>query len=157
VERQPFDQTLRVYDPEASCFNATEGRVFNEIGEVNAWLQDFVASRWFRLTFPCFKSCQIHDGRGHPLARGWTDENAVGHIALPRAARYQQLILHELTHALGYCSHDCDFCAVYLQLVHRGIGRPAWLDLKEMFDLFEVRYRRHRYRATLDDGIGVYL
>ena len=136
------DQAQRVYNAESCCSPATYGRHFQSLAEIEAWLLDLTGQRWFQRRFPAFERVQLHDGRGITWAQGWLAEDGISHINLPRAMRSELYVLHELAHGLGQHSHDREFCATYLTLVHFGLGRDAANDLKREFVWWKVRHRR---------------
>ena len=109
------------------------------------------------------KKFAVHDGRGSTAASG-RERDGVCHISLPRDLRFKLIVLHEITHGLGYYGHGREFCSTYLRLVRRFLGRELARNLRIAFTLEGVRHRRRRSpkRRLIDEfsltsaGQGLY-
>lgn len=60
-------------------------------------------------------------------------------IVLVRNQRRPTLLLHEMTHALGYGNHDSKFCKTYFKLLHKYLG----------YDLDELKLQAASFNITM--------
>lgn len=143
-------QTLMLYTVEELI---PKGRSLPKLSDVNGMLTDVFDDRWFRSQLRCVKGFQVHDGRGRRgWAYGWRDDMGVCHIAVPASARYELIVLHELSHGLEPCAgHDGDYVSTYLQLV-RYMGDDIWRQLRNGCIDWGVRHRRTPQRTGHDYG-----
>lgn len=85
----------------------------------------------------------IRPGIGARMARG----GEIG-LTLPKWARCEPVILHELAHTITIRTlrdiawHGREFCEVYLNLVHFVLGQEASEALKQAFKANNVKYRK---------------
>ena len=153
--KQPDDddsQRSALYEAEEFLLPEQQGREVRTCKEIYEWLSEIFASRWFKSRYRLRESFVVHDGRGTAWARGWLDEEGVCHVSIPRSLRRQLFVLHELTHALGFYGHDGAFCATYLALTRRFMGREAAEDLKFYFRMMGVKSRRPSVRRQSGQG-----
>lgn len=90
---------------------------------------------------------KVKDGRGHSK----TAEGGIWGINMPRFARSRWLVLHELAHTITIrhhgryvAAHGREYAAVYLNLVHFGLGKEHADGLKRAFIEGKVRFRPKR-------------
>ena len=127
-------QRSRVYTGEAQALERVPQLTFASVAQVQAYIDDLVASPWFLRRWPPV-AVTVKDGRGSRRAR--TDGREW--IALPRAMRREWVVLHELAHCLAPDKHGPLFCACYLQLVARQLGAEAEAALRGAFDQHRVK------------------
>ncbi len=94
---------------------------------------------------------RVKDGRGNRSAKGGTY-----HISIPRWARNDVIVLHELAHTItrraypiNCAGHGWQFCATYLKLLLYFIGREAHDALKAEMKATRVRFRPPRKSVPL--------
>jgi putative metallohydrolase (TIGR04338 family) len=91
-------------------------------------------------------SIKIRDGRGARIARGCNDW-----IKLPKWARTEYVVLHEIAHTITarrhsalVAAHGREYAAIYLDLVWFGMGVEAHDKLKASFKATRVKFRPKR-------------
>lgn len=135
-------QRKRLYDAEREAI-WDMGRKLPQVEECERYVARVLASKWWMDRCPV-RCIQIKDGRG---CRWATMRGRV--IVLPKWARKELVVLHELGHVLTYqgartASHGREFAAAYLGLVQRFMGGMAARELKAAFKRHRVRYRPKR-------------
>jgi hypothetical protein len=125
-----------VYTAEEWLQPQTSGKQFKSLAEVDSWLRTVFHDSWLRKRFRelHWYSFELHDGRGSCCATGDFGFD-VCHLTLPRFARNQLIILHELSHSLAIAAdkhdgHRRNFCRIYLMLVGHFLDRAASEDLR---------------------------
>ncbi len=133
-------QKERVYDAED---DGEKGRPFESLAAVQRYCTEVMAKDWLVRPHPLLDLAEIevHDGRGSRRAR------TVGAFALhvPRWARHEQIVLHELAHLImvrrrwsRFCaSHGQEFVQVFLHLIGAQNGFGARQEMA-------ARFRRRR-------------
>ncbi len=116
------------------------GKRFRTVSEVEKYLEGIIGVPDFREKFCHCKGFCVFDGRGSQLARG-RFVNGEFHLTLPRWARVELIILHELAHCLSWDGHGPVFCSYYLKLVRRFMGEEMYVELRDWFDDFGVKRR----------------
>ena len=125
------------------------------VPEIEAWLSKIMRSAWWkkykiqsaafinREPFPLklYKSIRVKDGRGRRHACG-----GHGSISLPMWSRYRLVILHEVAHVLQRERpwHGRQFTQIFLDLVRRWIGKPAYTELRAAFRKHRVKVGKKR-------------
>lgn len=109
----------------------------------------YPSRRWLNLDTGATRGVKVHDGRGHRRAVSYG-----GMIAIPRWARKDWVVLHEMAHELvrptrQTASHGWEFAACYLYLVKLFMGREAHDALRAAFKAHRVRYTKPRKGRTL--------
>lgn len=97
---------------------------------------------------------KVGDGRRRRRACGWESG-----IAIPRWARNEAVVVHELAHTIALreygrgdvAFHGWEFCATYLKLTLYAMGREAHDVLKAAFKANRVRYTAPRAKRQLTD------
>lgn len=149
-------QRQRVYDAENAALSSIDPRADLSLRDmqnlVDRWCADRVVRRHYRRAV---RPLLVTDGRGrrtacyHPTLYG-PDE-----LRMPRWSRSRRVLLHEFAHALTFsysrADHGWEFCACYLMLVRRFLGREAEATLMREFKARRVRYRRPRKRALTEE------
>lgn len=127
----------------------TNGGTFHTLDECRDYVQFIISSKWWNSWCNKFgrkrknvKVIEARPNRGYACA-----DTATGTIEIPRGNLWYytaRVMLHELSHILSapVCKivHGPEFCGVYLEMVKRFIGYQGWLDLKDCFDIFEVKW-----------------
>ena len=131
-------QRQRVYDAGASISGRSIGR--ETIQETVAYVDRVVSSSWWRQRSGV-NVVEVKDGRGRRSAVAWHNV-----IAIPRWARNERTVLHELAHVLAYDAdppHGPQYAAAYLALVDRFMGPEAGRALREAYAKHRVKWRGH--------------
>lgn len=129
----PRERQLSVYAGEEAAL-AGAGRVFRDLREVRAYLDDLIASDWWADRWPDVEAIPVartRSGRFSGYAVGGTGEIRVGSLSEP-------VVLHEVAHVVTPGSgHGPVFVDALLALVRERLGFHAYGAL-----LAELR-RRH--------------
>lgn len=136
-------QRSKVYKAETVIHNI--GEKFETVNDVSIYLRKIMNSDWFQQRYPEKTWFDIRDGRGTRYARGSNLSYGGVYMNLPRWARRESVILHELAHGLQPANtawHGREFCAIYIELVGRFMGKEAEKKLRESFKANRVKYRR---------------
>lgn len=130
--------------------------------EIHAFVEHVITRPWFRKRFWLRDlKVVIRDGRGSCIAWARYDRKPqTAYLSFPRKMRSKYVVLHEIAHVAAPGSeapHGPSFCATYLELVRRFMGREAWEDLREMFKISEIKCRRPPSRAfRFEDPLEVF-
>ena len=119
----------------------------------DGYLAPFDGSPWIRKRF----GLRVADGRGCKRATASYRDGET--ITLPRWARIEYVMLHELSHLVVHyefkrrevAGHGWQFCMVYLKLVKNVMGPEAHDKLKESFKEFRVKYTKPRAKRQYTD------
>lgn len=147
------------YDMQGSKVYAAEDHLtvkgafkkFKTIEGVENWVNKITDSKWwkkFKIPFfvsnpkriknlhPRYDRIKVHDSKKQDA------EGFHGRIWMPKWSRSRLFILHEIAHAIQTEKpwHDRQFCAIYLSLIKKWIGKRAWKQMKDNFDVFKVEY-----------------
>jgi len=137
--KRPRDsQRAKLYRAEQS---RPQGRRFATLPQCQHYVDSVLRSPWWRGVHPDIETVRVKDGRGRRSAAAW---HQAREIALPRHARSELTILHELAHLVTpptFAGHGPEFAATYLDLVGRFMPPPAAEDLRTAF-------REHRVRVA---------
>ena len=123
--KRPRDyQRQRVYNAETRCFGQpVEGLTLDKCKE-------FLNSVVTKMNL---SSVTINDGRGRGRAGAYHNNRI---IALPKFARREWVICHELAHLEtpnNVPAHGPEFCKNYLEIVKKALGEEFSVILKETF------------------------
>lgn len=136
---------------------------FDGIDEIQLYTGKLLASAWFHRRWPV-PAIQVIDGRARrsPAAFRRRDRGDWQYfIAIPRFARHEESVLHEIAHCCVYATkteplsgHGWQFAATLLDLIGRQMGADARRVLVDEFKVRRVRYRKPRqlspeHRAAL--------
>lgn len=142
--KRPRDfQRSKVYKATHALPN---GQCFRTIPEVKGYLDNIIASDWLQDLFKhthngfALPEIMLKDGRGRRKAgAGWNWQNQY-YITLPRWARYETMILHELTHILAprrSAWHGEEFVGFFLALADHIMG----VDAAKVFRQHKVKWQ----------------
>lgn len=100
---------------------------------------------------------KVGDGRGRRKACG-----SVWGIKIPRFARNEAIVLHELAHVIclrlhgtKLAGHGWQFCAIYRTLVLHAMGREAHDVLTKAFWENGVKFKAPRHIQIIDNHTGI--
>jgi putative metallohydrolase (TIGR04338 family) len=142
-----------VYEAESAFESYGEDRDEQmSLEEIHAFVEHVITSPWFRKRFWLRDlKVVIRDGRGRCTAWARYDRKAqTAYLSFPRKMRSKCVVLHEIAHVAApgsEAAHGRSFCATYLELVRRFMGRDAWEELRTMFEGTEVKFRRPPERS----------
>jgi putative metallohydrolase (TIGR04338 family) len=140
-------QRSRVYAAERELDGTPTHR---KLAECQAFVDKVLRSKWWR-SRGGESGIVVEDGRGRSRAcyqSGFFSMTGRGIrppvVKLPRWARSELVILHELAHSLtnGGPWHGREFARNFLALVGRFMGREAATALRESYRKHRVKYRR---------------
>lgn len=141
--RRPRDsQRSRVYAAERGV---PQGAKFKGFAECRAYVDGIVASGWWREKFPHVPTVEVKDGRGRRHAGGSAQHRFV---TLPRWARNELIVLHELAHVVDAPNnpgHGPEFARLYLEFVREWRGESAAARL-------EASFEAHGVKVTADES-----
>lgn len=137
-------QRSRVYKAE-TVIDPTEE--FSSIYDLEKYVKRLMKSSFIKEVAPDL-IVWISDGRGRRCAGCHKKTRTISHLKFPRSQRNKKMVLHELAHAIinyimdkkAHASHGIEFCAMYIRLVSRFIGREQAFKLKESFRANKVQY-----------------
>ena len=111
-------QKQRVYSSELRG-----GRTFQSVGEMQDYCDRLTESAWWRKNVRRPSRVMVHDGRGRRSANGSRDLWGIGHVKMPKWARTETTLLHEITHTIApNYEHGPEYAGIYLTLLRRQLG-----------------------------------
>ena len=142
AERTAFEQSYGARLPEGKTWNDVPwssvvekswpnelgGKRIEKIPDVQAYVDKITHSAWFKRRWPFSTEVRISDGRRHRRAVSYSS----GVIAMPRWARVEWVILHELAHQCNHegAAHGWQFLQCYIELVGHVLGKDSAVALK---------------------------
>lgn len=137
METRPARDTQR-----ARLYRAEEevgpGRRLPTVADLQAYVDAVTAADWFVRRWG-ERSYEVRPGHGHRRATATRD----GLLQLPRWARTELVVLHEMAHPLGApeaAPHGPEYAGVFLALVRRAMGPAPAQALEEAFGRHRVRH-----------------
>lgn len=135
-------QRSKVYEAEVLC-----GRRFDTVAEMQDYCDRLTRSAWWKRRWPSCQKVRIHSGAGNRRA---TCQNSLCPvIKMPRWARNEATLLHEMAHAACYAEHRLEvaahgpeFCAILLDLIGRQMGPSVKAHQKLVFVKAGVKHKR---------------
>ncbi len=139
-------QTTRPRDSQRARLYRAEGQVdagrsLPTVPSMQAWVDGLVATDWFVARWGD-RAFEVRPGFGHRRA---TADAVNGVLQMPKWARSELVLLHEIAHCLTpltFASHGPEYAGVLLALARRGIGPGT-------AQLLEDAFARERVRWTL--------
>lgn len=134
-------QRKRLYQAEDACSFMKQLEVLSYADTVNLVVR---ISDWAGIPVPSVIE------EGHTLAYATADE-----IVLPYPiTKSLPYIVHEMSHVINYNSNDADhhgqhYATTYLEVVNTFMGRSAFHELKQSFDLHKVRYLTSDFQSAI--------
>ena len=136
------NQRAKLYRAERESLRE-HGCTFKDLKEVNKYIDRILRSSYWKKLHGS-SHMEVRDGRGRRSACAFDRQT----IALPKWARSDVIILHELAHTVvnfnykKVADHGREFAKEYLGLVKRFMGREYYLILKESYKKNHVHYTR---------------
>jgi putative metallohydrolase (TIGR04338 family) len=115
---------------------------YETVQECEQFLRKVFSDPWFKKQWPKKMAFRVYDGRRRRSACGWGSIYTC-YMKLPRHARTNWIILHELSHGLqppNTAWHGPEFCSIYVRLVHQFVGEQVFHELTRSFREHRVRY-----------------
>jgi len=134
---QDKNQTTRVYDAESACGIKQSWEKFT-MKQAQAYVDKVLKRKYIREKYGIY-SIRVLDGRGRRKAGAtWRDGRV---ILLPKWARNEFVILHEIAHHLDKSgvSHGANFATIELDLVRNMMGKEWAEKLQGGFALRGVK------------------
>lgn len=146
--RERDSQRSKLYRAESLA--KIRGQEFPEVVDVEAYLTKCFSHRWFHRHYPEIRFFDVRDGRRRRAAGG-RGVGATCRLWLPRWARSEGVILHELAHGVAditcdyqnnddMAPHGWQFAEIFLDLVRHFMGAAAGERLRKSFRANRVRY-----------------
>lgn len=129
-------QRARLYRAEGTV---DAGRRLPTVERMQAWVDGLVATGWFVARWG-ERSFEVRPGFGHRRA---TADAANGVLQMPKWARSELVLLHEIAHCLTpltFASHGPEYAGVLLALARRGMGPGPAQRLEDAFAAERVRW-----------------
>ena len=142
----------RTYKAEAAVCSKWQGQKFSDIREARYFIRHFIESAWFQARFPYFTNIVVeynprmrHAIAGPRLARRDLEGEKVatsGKMTIGRECLVEQVILHELAHAVLPFEHyhDRRWLRTYLEFVRSSIGEGSYQALRTALKERKLRY-----------------
>lgn len=139
-------------DPQAEKVFAADiflcGDELLEMHEIEHFLLDVAASRWFRREFPQVDGIQLVQGHcWTDTSNGWPPNDWF--VAMPlQRPQPRLLVVHALAHGLiPAAAHGPLFCRTHLQLVREFVGKEVAELLQRLYVKLNVRHKKPRVPA----------
>jgi len=129
-------QRARLYRAEGGV---DAGRRLPTVGRMQSWVDALCATDWFVARWGS-RGFEVRPGFGHRRA---TADHASGVLQMPKWARSELVLLHEIAHCLTpvtFASHGPEYAGVLLTLVRRGMGPGTAQLLEDAFAAERVRW-----------------
>lgn len=136
LPRPRDSQRARLYRAEGLV---DAGRRLPTVERMQAWVDGLVATDWFAARWGR-RSFEVRPGFGHRRA---TADQANGVLQMPRWARSELVLLHEVAHCLTpatLAGHGPEYAGVLLALARRGMGPATAQRLEDAFASERVRW-----------------
>jgi len=135
VDRPRDNQRARLYRAENEI---DAGRALPTVGVMQAYVDGVAATGWFVDRWGD-RTFEVRPGYGHKRATA----NREGVLQMPRWARREMVILHEVAHCVtpeSFAAHGSEYAGVFLAIVRRAMGLGPAQALEESFDRHRVRW-----------------
>lgn len=175
---------MKIRDSQRSKLYAAENDIFRDrdvalksVSDITTYIQEVssrapLKKRYGHAIDLVSWPVEIRDGRRHRIATAY----GVTHIAMPRWARKDWIVLHELAHIIharlsfpgmglrsragsrtrelrGGAGHGWQYAAIYLDLVHFCLGKETHDKLKAAFKERKVRFKPKSTRIATPEMI----
>lgn len=144
-------QRSRLYRAESNS-QGRWGRRLETVEEMQAYVDALLADPWTKERWPT-RRIRVGPGRGYRRATAISGYNK---IEMPRWARCEHVVLHEVAHlftdrqyGVHVASHGWQFAGILVQLVEHQLGEEAATALKASFAEHRVRWKKPRQRRSL--------
>lgn len=148
--RRPRDsQRAKLYRAEDEV---NPGRRLPTVDKLQAFVDDVAGSDWFLARWGP-RTFEVRPGHGH--RRATADANGV--LQMPRWARAEVVVLHEMAHCLtpvAFAAHGPEYAGVLLALVRRAVSPGTAQHLEDAFARHRVRWTPAAVPAVPGVGAG---
>jgi putative metallohydrolase (TIGR04338 family) len=135
MDRPRDSQRARLYRAENEV---DAGGALPTVAVMQGYVDGVAASGWFLDRWGA-RTFDVRPGYGHKRATATSD----GVLQMPRWARREMTILHEVAHCLtpqDFAAHGREYAGVLLALVRRAMGLGPAQALEDAFDRHRVRW-----------------
>jgi putative metallohydrolase (TIGR04338 family) len=135
VDRPRDSQRARLYRAENEV---DAGRALPTVPTMQAYVDEVAAAGWFTDRWGV-RTFDVRPGYGHKRATA----NGEGVLQMPRWARRELTVLHEVAHCLTpetFAPHGSEYAGVFLAIVRRAMGFGPAQALEDSFDRNRVRW-----------------
>lgn len=135
LSRPRDSQRARLYRAED---DVGPGRRLPTVETLQAYVDDLAATDWFDARWGR-RSFEVRPGYGHRRATADAD----GVLQLPRWARTEGVVLHEVAHCLTpvrFAAHGPEYAGILLSLVRRAVDPGTAQRLEDAFGRHRVRW-----------------
>lgn len=135
MSRPRDSQRARLYRAEDEV---GQGRRLPTVEKLQAYVDDLAASDWFHSRWGR-RTFDVRPGHGHRRATAAPN----GVLQLPRWARTDVVVLHEVAHCLTpvqYAAHGPEYAGILLSLVRRAVDPGTAQRLEDAFTHHRVRW-----------------
>jgi putative metallohydrolase (TIGR04338 family) len=142
MKRETRDQLGKLYAAESLAFKKNSEDMSLE--KCQQYINKVLNRSYVKRNYPTLKTIVVLDGRGRRSACA-TYRNGQWAICLPKWARNEFVILHEIAHHLvginSQFSHDSYFATCLIDLIRNVIGREEAMTLQAAFNFKGVKVR----------------
>jgi len=135
VDRPRDSQRARLYRAENEV---DPGKALPTVATMQAYVDRVAANGWFVERWGD-RTFDVRPGCGHTRATA----NPDGVLQMPRWARREMTILHEVAHCVTpvtFAAHGCEYAGVLLAIVRRAMGLGPAQALEDAFGRHRVRW-----------------
>lgn len=137
----------RVYDAERKVFDNRPTVKWTTVSEIQAYTDKLIGSAWWQRRWSGKAwYVEIRPGKGHRRAVSYG-----GYIQLPKWARKEWVLLHELAHEVTRWQgspHGWQFLQCYIALVEHKMGKEAAVALKDELSAKRVPWRKPKGKLS---------
>jgi len=151
MNRERDTQRSKLYKAES----VVHGRDLVGVADMQRYVDELVKRAWFKRRWPDVTDIQVRDGRGRRRA-GASPANR--YITMPKWARYEEVVLHEVAHivtdvqyGMRPAFHGWQFASNLIELVRYSMGKPEADMMKGSFRSSGVRFAKPKKRVPLTD------
>lgn len=124
----------------------SDGRRFTTVEDMQAYVDKLIGSAWWKRRHNC-KRLTVRPGYGHTRATC-----GGGIIQMPKWARIEAVLLHEMSHGViqarygnyRVAAHGREYAAVFVELVGHMMGKDVADKLKASFRANKVKFTKAR-------------
>lgn len=147
MTRQRDSQRQKLYNAEQVVRPVHQGKRFETVEEISAYLETARQHKWWKTQFGAFpyQPFRVRPGFGARHAHGGGTT-----ITLPIWARTELVIWHEIAHCItqwkypSRAAHGREYAQIFLSLIRHYLGQAAHDALKAAFRTYHVRYTPKR-------------
>jgi putative metallohydrolase (TIGR04338 family) len=141
-------QRQKIYDSEREFRSRGKLEIqrYKTLKEIQPFLDVILSNQWFKKHK--ITKIRIYCGRGN-TAYGWLEDPNTAAMKLPKWAKNQITILHELAHSVcaKYFSdeeiafHGPEFVSAYLDLIYYILGKSSFINMCSLLSANKVKYK----------------